>query len=147
MPIVFLKCSTTAPIFSAVVTSKPVAYMWQESRHTPMRLSPPARSISSRSSSNDRPRVLPAPAVFSKRRRHPSDSASSEERRVGKECRSRCDWSSDVCSSDLAGQVDQLAQLLERSAQGVAGAGGVLQKEAAPVGLGELGRASCRERV
>src|SRR5215204_5244010 len=32
-----------------------------------------------------------------------SDAASSrsEERRVGKECRSRCDWSSDVCSSDL----------------------------------------------
>jgi len=25
----------------------------------------------------------------------------SEERRVGKECRSECDWSSDVCSSDL----------------------------------------------
>src|SRR6202049_3948525 len=25
----------------------------------------------------------------------------SEERRVGKECRYRCDWSSDVCSSDL----------------------------------------------
>src|SRR6202049_4886603 len=25
----------------------------------------------------------------------------SEERRVGKECRSQCDWSSDVCSSDL----------------------------------------------
>src|SRR5260221_240700 len=25
----------------------------------------------------------------------------SEERRVGKEGRSRCDWSSDVCSSDL----------------------------------------------
>src|SRR5882672_5693677 len=29
----------------------------------------------------------------------------SEERRVGKECRSRCDWSSDVCSSDLPGIV------------------------------------------
>src|SRR5476649_940927 len=28
-------------------------------------------------------------------------STRSEERRVGKECRSRCDWSSDVCSSDL----------------------------------------------
>src|SRR6202012_4687566 len=28
-------------------------------------------------------------------------AARSEERRVGKECRSRCDWSSDVCSSDL----------------------------------------------
>src|SRR5215204_2407636 len=27
----------------------------------------------------------------------------SEERRVGKECRSLCDWSSDVCSSDLDG--------------------------------------------
>src|SRR5882672_5967147 len=26
----------------------------------------------------------------------------SEERRVGKECRSLCDWSSDVCSSDLS---------------------------------------------
>src|SRR5215211_7005259 len=28
-------------------------------------------------------------------------SPRSEERRVGKECRSLCDWSSDVCSSDL----------------------------------------------
>src|SRR5215204_4119224 len=28
-------------------------------------------------------------------------TSRSEERRVGKECRSRCDWSSDVCSSDL----------------------------------------------
>src|SRR5579875_1939302 len=28
----------------------------------------------------------------------------SEERRVGKECRSLCDWSSDVCSSDLLHQ-------------------------------------------
>src|SRR5579875_2047729 len=30
-----------------------------------------------------------------------ADRLRSEERRVGKECRSRCDWSSDVCSSDL----------------------------------------------
>src|SRR4029453_9405789 len=31
----------------------------------------------------------------------------SEERRVGKECRSRCAWGSDVCSSDLeAGRVE-----------------------------------------
>src|SRR5215204_1009759 len=29
------------------------------------------------------------------------DLERSEERRVGKECRSLCDWSSDVCSSDL----------------------------------------------
>src|SRR5579875_2446395 len=36
-----------------------------------------------------------------------SDAAPnrSEERRVGKECRSRCDWSSDVCSSDLEHKV------------------------------------------
>src|ERR671926_142303 len=31
----------------------------------------------------------------------PAPAPRSEERRVGKECRSRCDWSSDVCSSDL----------------------------------------------
>src|SRR5436190_159495 len=31
----------------------------------------------------------------------PSCSKRSEERRVGKEWRSLCDWSSDVCSSDL----------------------------------------------
>src|ERR1035437_8598779 len=30
-----------------------------------------------------------------------ADSLRSEERRVVKECRYRCDWSSDVCSSDL----------------------------------------------
>src|SRR5260221_526935 len=30
-----------------------------------------------------------------------SQRIRSEERRVGKECRSLCDWSSDVCSSDL----------------------------------------------
>src|SRR5476649_826594 len=31
----------------------------------------------------------------------PGKTHRSEERRVGKECRSLCDWSSDVCSSDL----------------------------------------------
>src|SRR4029453_11521191 len=35
----------------------------------------------------------------------PSLSSRSEERRVGKECRSLCDWSSDVCSSDLGPSV------------------------------------------
>src|SRR5476649_1950100 len=34
-------------------------------------------------------------------RREGKRTYRSEERRVGKECRSRCDWSSDVCSSDL----------------------------------------------
>ena len=51
MPTVFSKSSTTSPSLSAVVMSKPLANMWQESRQTPSRLSPPARSISSRSSS------------------------------------------------------------------------------------------------
>src|SRR5476649_905047 len=35
------------------------------------------------------------------RERRLSATSRSEERRVGTECRSRCDWSSDVCSSDL----------------------------------------------
>src|SRR5947207_27362 len=34
--------------------------------------------------------------------KRPNDPERSEERRVGKECRSLCDWSSDVCSSDLS---------------------------------------------
>src|SRR5579875_3929033 len=42
-----------------------------------------------------RPRIIRPSGSRSRRRRR------SEERRVGKECRSRCDWSSDVCSSDL----------------------------------------------
>src|SRR5437588_480151 len=38
-----------------------------------------------------------------KRTRH--SAMRSEERRVGKEVRSLCDWSSDVCSSDLKGEI------------------------------------------
>src|SRR6266540_3647635 len=41
------------------------------------------------------------PSARSIRPIRPSSPSRSEERRVGKECRSRCDWSSDVCSSDL----------------------------------------------
>src|SRR5215204_2639839 len=73
--------------------------------------------------------------------------AGSEERRVGKECRSLCDWSSDVCSSDLALQ----------PAVDVPGADddcdlNVLGTNLAdlvrdPLDLGGIGRASCRERV
>src|SRR5476649_1305798 len=36
----------------------------------------------------------------------------SEERRVGKECRSLCDWSSDVCSSDLFDALERRALLI-----------------------------------
>src|SRR5476649_733287 len=71
----------------------------------------------------------------------------SEERRVGKECRSLCDWSSDVCSSDLliielhirltdALQAREIAARVERDT----GYKTVSWQE-------EIGRASCRERV
>src|SRR5215211_7678298 len=71
----------------------------------------------------------------------------SEERRVGKECRSLCDWSSDVCSSDLGAygfehvnvaaqrrDPDSLLNWMERAFR--------MRKE-----VPEIGRASCRERV
>src|SRR5262252_6552427 len=71
----------------------------------------------------------------------------SEERRVGKECRSRCDWSSDVCSSDLSiaiGAVDGGTYRYR------AESADLVQWE---IGTGvytaatQIGRASCRERV
>src|SRR5215204_6494238 len=71
----------------------------------------------------------------------------SEERRVGKECRSLCDWSSDVCSSDLIGHVViflpyailVLAPRIERIDER-------LEEAARDLGA-KIGRASCRERV
>src|SRR5947207_3138220 len=49
---------------------------------------------------------IPCSRRFCRRIRPPTSSdcrsMRSEERRVGKEWRSLCDWSSDVCSSDLA---------------------------------------------
>src|SRR5215211_3170538 len=50
----------------------------------------------------------------------PISAVRSEERRVGKECRSLCDWSSDVCSSDLTAWTikHKLGQvMLERDAE------------------------------
>src|SRR5215204_845141 len=68
-------------------------------------------------------------------------------RRVGKECRSRCDWSSDVCSSDL---LDELREALERAASRLRP-----RDREGPTRLfvdrvftlRGIGRASCRERV
>src|SRR5215204_147152 len=73
--------------------------------------------------------------------------ARSEERRVGKECRSLCDWSSDVCSSDLAvagdpGMDEQL--VLVDQVQPVELGRELAASEEDP---GQIGRASCRERV
>src|SRR5918997_955511 len=74
-------------------------------------------------------------------------TARSEERRVGKECRSLCDWSSDVCSSDLdaPGAVSEIGY----GAWGIGGAqwGGADDDESIQALNREIGRASCRERV
>src|SRR5947207_1571852 len=109
-----------------------------------------------------------------------SARARSEERRVGKEWRSLCDWSSDVCSSDLpdlhpleqwsdsrprAG-IHALQQPVMQSVfpntmhtgdvlLRLAGKGGTFKdylqnrwKELHQrFGKGQIGRASCRERV
>src|SRR5476649_1540937 len=84
--------------------------------------------------------------------RHILDSAQvlphrSEERRVGKECRSLCDWSSDVCSSDLRNP----AQVAEGYQPDRPGHGRRHLEPPYPrLGAGpaaQIGRASCRERV
>src|SRR5215211_1913293 len=84
--------------------------------------------------------LTPVPGAAAERTR-------SEERRVGKECRSLCDWSSDVCSSDLVRvavdslRVDERGErvhMLARVADTRAGCCGRAD---------EIGRASCRERV
>src|SRR5882672_10019127 len=71
----------------------------------------------------------------------------SEERRVGKECRSLCDWSSDVCSSDLddGGGVPG-----EKWVDDDALSAPLQHKTGVSVECGfhsQIGRASCRERV
>src|SRR5476649_1375318 len=71
----------------------------------------------------------------------------SEERRVGKECRSRCDWSSDVCSSDLAHDLDTLEAVGIDTGDGVAGLRLLASLLRALDRRGQIGRASCRERV
>src|SRR5476649_2702300 len=77
----------------------------------------------------------------------PSPTSRSEERRVGKECRSRCDWSSDVCSSDLPLGLkvadDDVTALAGADAHRIIDG----NHEDLPVADLEIGRASCRERV
>src|SRR5476649_1925444 len=76
-----------------------------------------------------------------------SRTSRSEERRVGKECRSRCDCSSDVCSSDLSLK-DSLIDVAANDA--ASGCGEERHADTGPTGDIEdieIGRASCRERV
>src|SRR5476649_2473072 len=75
-----------------------------------------------------------------------SSSKRSEERRVGKEGRSLCDWSSDVCSSDLvafglkAYGIESGLDLQGRSE------GRYDHDVVGGEFIKEIGRASCRER-
>src|SRR5215211_3709581 len=78
---------------------------------------------------------------------HGGVGARSEERRVGKECRSLCDWSSDVCSSDLANAASARSRHDPRVGQEDEPRGD-RRGGLAPRRRGrEIGRASCRERV
>src|SRR5476649_2592102 len=77
----------------------------------------------------------------------PSAPGRSEERRVGKECRSLCDWSSDVCSSDLRKDGRHRPQQSDRHAARFGTSGSSRDVGAGAFGTGEIGRASCRERV
>src|ERR1044072_5914877 len=73
--------------------------------------------------------------------------ARSEERRGGKECIYQCDCSSDVCSSDLD---DDESYLLERESgrgQHLAQFGRNVALRHLLLAVGEIGRASWRERV
>src|SRR5882757_5088679 len=71
----------------------------------------------------------------------------SEERRVGKECRYWCDWSSDVCSSDLdATGIGGREILGELTAQQVR-VRRLGPHDEVRAGALQVGRASCRERV
>src|SRR5215218_7669732 len=71
----------------------------------------------------------------------------SEERRVGKECRSLCDWSSDVCSSDLNDPRALRRRDHGRSRPLNHGYDTVDHAHIDEARGGEIGRASCRERV
>src|SRR5882672_9036733 len=71
----------------------------------------------------------------------------SEERRVGKECRSRCDWSSDVYSSDLLSDDGFAARAHPRCQSREARGAREEGRPGSGVQRAEIGRASCRERV
>src|SRR5476649_2691223 len=71
----------------------------------------------------------------------------SEERRVGKECRSLCDWSSDVCSSDLISCTAMHGVRHQRCRGRYARQRRTNVRRKSPGVRYEIGRASCRERV
>src|SRR5476649_551585 len=77
----------------------------------------------------------------------PPRTKRSEERRVGKECRSLCDWSSDVCSSDLNARCRSQRGGAEGANNPNNSRPGTEGGDAISPAHEEIGRASCRERV
>src|ERR1044072_5720246 len=97
----------------------------------------------SRNSAWDRAILRPSKSICGRR----VWQSRSEERRVGKECRYQCDWSSDVCSSDLADAIGLNAVVLAELCVGQSDPEAV-QIDLRTKGLAiQIGRASCRERV
>src|ERR1044072_655551 len=72
--------------------------------------------------------------------------ARSEERRVGKEGRSRCAGSADVCSPDLIDLVWWKPQHLESRQRGCNHGSRFYATHNVVSCFGQIGRASCRER-
>src|ERR1044072_7551227 len=70
----------------------------------------------------------------------------SEERRVGKESRYRCEWSSDVSSSDLDRAARARGRPCSRLRRGRRGPRDNRDQRSRRQGGREVGRASCRER-
>src|ERR1044072_4804048 len=80
------------------------------------------------------------------RRRRSMERRRSEERRVGKESIYQCDWSSDVCSSDLRGGAGA-SRLNDINPEDIESIEIIKGPAAATLyGTEEIGRASCRER-
>src|SRR5260221_12208496 len=70
--------------------------------------------------------------IFRSRRRH---------------TRSLCAWSSDVCSSDLVGHIQPPLERRRRAQDGPSGEQRGSPEKLTAAEWGEVGRASCRERV
>src|SRR5476649_1910491 len=87
------------------------------------------------------------PSTMSEKYSAGPNSSRSEERRVGKECRSLCDWSSDVCSSDLEHHGDRLKHRPLREHDGENQAEHHEREIFRRAEQQQIGRASCRERV
>src|ERR671916_735575 len=93
-----------------------------------------------------RPAGMPIMLFGSSNRSAATRRMRSEERRVGKEGRSLCDWSSDVCSSDLSHAAIRESKENEgETSRNADHALRIVEQERCD-SADEVGRASCRER-